>query len=510
MIRHEPDKASLKIPDEWYRAMVQTATEGIWLIDAEAHTLYANDRMAAMLGTTVAELVGHTVREFVFPDEWKDHHERIRHNLHGISEAFDTRFRRVDGSEVLVMGSASPLVDSQGRAIGALGMFTDVTQRRRIEQALRKSEEALRQSDLRFRRLVESNIVGISISDFTGAIYEANDVFLGMLGYTREELLAGKLRWDALTPPEYLKIEEEALQNFRTSGAAGPYEKIYLRKDGSHVPVLFGGVLLDEEKGRVLAIILDISERKELERRKDDFVSFASHELRTPLAVTKGNIELTTRRLKRLLQKGTLSEETIEAINHAAAPLQEALRSVQAQQRLIGDFLDVARIEAKTLEIVPQHCDLATIVREVVEHQQMLTPARSLHLDLPLEPVPIFADPDRIGQVVHNYLTNAIKYSPEEQPIQVGLRVEGQAARVWVQDHGPGLSSEAQAHLWERFYRAREGKTQHGALGGLGLGLYISRTLITLHHGQVGAQSEQGKGSTFWFTLPLAPQEAGG
>ncbi len=484
--------------------MVQTATEGIWLIDAQARTLYANDRMAAMLGTTSSEMIGRAVYEFVFPDEQGEHRERIRHNLYGISEAFDTRFRRQDGSEVLVLGSASPLVDSQGNVIGALGMFTDVTQRRRVEQELRRSEKALQQSNLRFQRLVESNIVGIFISDFSGAIYEANDVFLGMLGYTREELLAGQLRWDSLTPPEYRKLEAEALQSFHTIGSAGPYEKAYIRKDGSHVPVLFGGVLLDEEKGRVLGIILDISERKELERRKDDFVSFASHELRTPLAVTKGNIELAARRLKRLIQKGTFSEEAVEALNTVAGPLQDALRSVQAQQRLIGDFLDVARIEAKTLEIVPQHCDLATIVREVVEHQQMLTPARSLHLDLPAEPVPLFADPDRIGQVVHNYLTNAIKYSPEEQPVEVGLRVEGQTARVWVQDHGPGLPPEVQAHLWERFYRARQGKAQHGALGGLGLGLYICRTLITLHHGQVGAQSEQGKGATFWFTLPLA------
>src|SRR5262249_12831034 len=119
----------------------------------------------------------------------------------------------------------------------------------------------------------------------------------------------------------------------------------------------------------------------------------------------------------------------------------------------------------------------------------------------------ILADADRIGQVVTNYLTNAIKYSPEDQGIQIGLRVEGRAARVWVQDHGPGLSPEAQAHLWERFYRAAQGKAQRGALGGLGLGLYISRTLIRLHHGQVGVQSEPGKGSTFWFTLPLAPAE---
>ncbi len=507
MISHEPEKAVPKIPEEWYRAMIQTAIEGIWLIDADARTLYANDRMAALLGTTTAEMSGRTVYEFVFPEERDEHLERIRHNLYGTSEAFDARFLRKDGSEVWVMGNTHPLPDSQGKIVGALGMFTDVTQRRRIEQALRKSEEALQQSNLRFRRLVESNIVGIAVSDLSGAIHEANDVYLKMLGYTREELLAGKVRWDTATVPEYREADTQAVQSLLATGVAGPFEKAYHRKDGSQVPVMVGVVLFDEKQGLTLSIVLDISERKELERRKDEFVSFASHELRNPLAVTKGQIELAGKRLQRFLQKGGHTEETIAALNNVAVALREALRSVSVQQRLIGDFLDVTRIQANTLEISLQRCDLVSIVREAVERQHMLFPTRVMQLDLPSAPVPVLADADRIGQVVTNYLINAIKYAPEDQPIHIGLRAERCSARVCVQDHGPGLSSEAQAHLWERFYRTAQGKAQRGALSGMGLGLYICRTLVTLHHGQVGVQSEPGQGSTFWFTLPLAPDD---
>jgi hypothetical protein len=288
---------------------------------------------------------------------------------------------------------------------------------------------------------------------------------------------------------------------------AGPYEKSYIRKDGSQIPVMVGAVLFDEQRSLLLTVVLDISERKELERRKDDFVSFASHELRTPLAVTKGNIELAGRRLQRFLQKGRHSEEATNSLNNVALALREALRSVSVQQRLIGDFLDVTRIEANTLEISPQRCDLAAVVREAVEHQQLLVSTRVLKLDLPAAPVPVVADADRIGQVVTNYLTNAVKYSPEDQPIEIGLRTEGCSARVWVQDHGPGLSPEVKAHLWERFHRTVGSKAQRGALSGMGLGLYICRTLVTLHHGQVGMQSEPGKGANFWFTLPLAPED---
>jgi signal transduction histidine kinase len=118
--------------------------------------------------------------------------------------------------------------------------------------------------------------------------------------------------------------------------------------------------------------------------------------------------------------------------------------------------------------------------------------------------VPVVADAQRIGQVVTNYLTNALKYSPADRPIEVGLEVDAQQARVWVRDEGPGLPPEDQKHIWDRFYQAEGVAVQSGSGVGLGLGLHISRTIIGQHYGQVGVQSAPGHGSTFWFTLPLA------
>lgn len=490
-----------KIPKDWYRAMIQTANEGIWLIDATARTLYVNDRMATLLGTSPAIMTGQTVYQFTFPQDRNAHLERIRHNVSGVSEHFEARFRRTDGSEVLVLVSTSPLPGSDGQIVGALGMFTDITERKRMEAALRQSEH-------RFRRLVESNLVGIVVSDLTGAIYEANDVYLAMVGYSQEELLAGKVRWDALTPPEYHATDMQALERLRTTGVAGPYEKAHIRKDDSLVPVLVSQVLFDEERGFILGIVLDISERKALEQRKDEFISLASHELRTPLTGSKGNLELAAHRVRRLLQQ-PWPPEAATALHSIEALLQRALHLLAMQDRLIGELLDVSRIQAQTLELALTHCDLVSLVREVVENQRLVTPHRAIQLDLPGEPISILADPDRIRQVVSNYLTNALKYSSEEQRVQVGLQVEGQHTRVWVRDHGPGLSSQAQQHLWERFYRVPEVKVQSGSEGGLGLGLYLCRTLIALHQGSVGVQSTPGQGSTFWFTIPLAVPEQG-
>ncbi len=133
-----------------------------------------------------------------------------------------------------------------------------------------------------------------------------------------------------------------------------------------------------------------------------------------------------------------------------------------------------------------------------------MAPTRLIHLELPAEEVRVLVDAGSIGQVVTNYLSNAIKYSASDQPVDVTLRVEEHTARVSVHDEGHGLSHSEQERVWERFYRVPGIEVQSGSREGLGLGLHISRTIIERHQGQVGIQSIPGHGSTFWFTVPLA------
>ncbi len=245
---------------------------------------------------------------------------------------------------------------------------------------------------------------------------------------------------------------------------------------------------------------------REAQAQMDTFLAIASHELKTPLTYIKLNLQLTRRRLEKLIRKDSGMPE--ELCKKASLLLQEFAHTdhqVAQLERLVNDVLDVSRVRAGRLDLHPESTDLGTIVREAVGEQRQAAPTRTLLLQLPAaQPVPVYADAGRIGQVVTNYLTNALKYSPAEQPVVVGLDVSGHEARVWVRDQGPGLPLEEQARVWERFHQIKGIEIQSDAGVGLGLGLYICRTIIERHQGRVGVESAPGQGSIFWFTLPLA------
>lgn len=244
---------------------------------------------------------------------------------------------------------------------------------------------------------------------------------------------------------------------------------------------------------------------REANRRFDEFLSIASHELRTPLAGIKGNIQLALRRLA-ALRSDKLPEMHVllERLEKMQDFLSEAESRVNVQNRMISDLLDVSRIQANKLELVMGPCDLSEIVRRAVQDQRYATPGRVITLKLfGTEGFMVIGDADRLGQVVHNYLSNALKYSPAEQPVSVSLEQMGDNVRVAVSDRGPGLTPEEQKHVWERFYRVKGIPAQGNAGPGLGLGLHICRTIIEAHQGSFGLESAPGQGSIFWFSLPL-------
>ncbi|HKF35761.1 MAG TPA: HAMP domain-containing sensor histidine kinase, partial [Ktedonobacteraceae bacterium] len=234
---------------------------------------------------------------------------------------------------------------------------------------------------------------------------------------------------------------------------------------------------------------------RETQMQMETFLAIAGHELKTPLTYIKLSLQWMQRRLEKLVR--TSSQTPEEFRQKVTAMLQEFAHTdqqVALVERLVNDMLDVSCIRAGRLELHYESADLGMIVCQAVNQQRQVAPRRTLLLQLPqAQPVPVYADADRLAQVVTNYLTNALKYSPIEQPILVGLDVVDHQGRVWVRDQGPGLPQEEQARIWESFHRVQGIEAQSGNGDGLGLGLHICRSIIEHHQGQVGVESAPGQ-----------------
>lgn len=247
---------------------------------------------------------------------------------------------------------------------------------------------------------------------------------------------------------------------------------------------------------------------QESTQRMDEFMATASHDVRSPLTVTMGEIALATRWFERLA--AAVLEQSPDLADRVAGVrrcLDETSQSVDRLAGLVGVLFDTALVRSGKLEIHRTLCDLVALVREAVEAQRVAHPSRTIDLQMAVaSPLPVEADAVRIGQVLTNYLTNALKYSGADQSVVVQLVQEETEARVSVTDHGPGLSLQEQSRVWQAFYRAAGVPVQYGSSAGLGLGLHICKTIVERHSGHVGLDSTVGKGSTFWFTLPLASE----
>ncbi|MGH2515241.1 MAG: ATP-binding protein, partial [Ktedonobacterales bacterium] len=253
-------------------------------------------------------------------------------------------------------------------------------------------------------------------------------------------------------------------------------------------------LLREREEARTSELAL-----RESNRRMDEFLSIASHELKTPMTSILLTLHLLQAQMRALEPAGNNLPDARKALHTSRKILKRADQQGARMNRLVEDLLDVSRIRMNRFDLRLRVCDMVGIVRDVVLEQTLPHPLRELTLDLPAEEeIAVTADSVRIEQVVTNYLTNALKYAPEDRPIAVSLRRDGHYARVVVRDSGPGLKPAEQLAIWDRFHRAEGIPVVSGSEVGLGLGLYICRTIVERHGGQVGVESILGKGSSFW------------
>lgn len=272
-------------------------------------------------------------------------------------------------------------------------------------------------------------------------------------------------------------------------------EALLRQPEGRTLPVLVSAAPLRSPTRKISGAVMtlrDITALKEIDRLKDEFLSMASHELKTPLTAVKGFSQLLLRRARKSPDADERTQRALETIDE----------KVNYMSRLIEDLLDLSRVETDRLELRPTRTDLVALSRSTVSELQMVTEMHELALETDLDSLVGYWDEGRLEQVLINLVDNAIKYSPKGGPVVVRVeRVDGMA-HLSVTDRGIGISPESQRRLFERFYRAHEDRM---AIGGLGLGLYLSSEIIRRHGGQIGVNSDVGKGSTFWFRLPITP-----
>lgn len=392
-----------------------------------------------------------------------------------------------------------------GRDPRLVGIVQDVTDRQHTAEALRRSEE-------RLRRFIESNVIGILFGDVHGGIAQANDEFLRIVGYSREDLASGRLRWTALTPPEYLSLDGERIAEALERGSCAPYEKEYIRKDGSRVWVLLGFVLLGDRREEVVAFILDIGARKAAEREReqllareqaavqvrDALLASVSHDLKNPLTSIKGLAQLARRQLARSGEAGH---------DRLASQLDQIGAIATRMAAMLDELVDVAQLHGGVpLQLAARPTDLVALARDCVGAQQRTTDRHTLTLVAEVDELVGLWDHDRLERVLANLVGNAIKYSPDGGAVTVTVACEeGPAgcewARLVVRDWGLGIPAEDLPHIFERF---RRGRNVAGRIAGTGIGLASAGQIVAQHGGTIDVASREGEGATFTVRLPLA------
>lgn len=382
------------------------------------------------------------------------------------------------------------------------------------------------------RRLEDAfNTLGDSvvIFDRDGRILWVNDADQVMLGYERGSTTFTTLLRER---ERQLMARDESGQSL--SARRSPFARILRgeavsgqqtidatlrRPDGREIQVSISGAPLADGMGRLMGgvvITRDVSEQRCHERTLQDenqlmheLLAVAAHDLKTPISASNGYVQLALRRLNKLEDAAATAAPTLVSyVKRLHTYLEDVEQNSQRLARLVERLLDHAHIQAHKLVMRAEPVDVAAIIRTKVREQRLATPARAIRYKAPLKRgAPTLADPDRIGQVLLNYLTNALKYSPENSAVEVTLDVRDTVARVSVRDAGPGIPASERERIWLRFEQLND-ERQRGSEAGLGLGLYISRAIIEAHGGHVGVESEVGHGSTFWFDLPLAPHHA--
>lgn len=508
VVTSKKGKRIYTLRDTFLANILQYTTEGIYVVDTKLRCTYINSAALSLLGHTEAECLGmnmHTLTHYKHADGSR-YLERDCSIFRSLKTGATTRLAeeaiwRKNGTSFTALYSCSPLYE-EDKISGVAVVIFDISDRKVAEEKLRQSEE-------RYRAFVSQSSEGIwrfelekpvsikhssdkQIDHFYKYSYlaECNDAMAQMYGFQAASDITGA-RLQDLMPR---KKNEGYLRSFIASGyKLTNAESQEVGKDGAMycfqnniVGIIENNMLL-----RAWGIQRDITRAKEIEQRKDDYLSIASHELKTPITSLKLYNELLQQKL------ASLGHEEVVGF------VERMDNQIDKLAKLVNDLLDVSRIQSGKLTYQLERFRIADLIKEVSDDMQKAMKQHALIVKAKTQKE-VMADKNRIGQVLINLIENAIKYSPKSDKILVTAKNGGNAVVVQIQDFGIGVPLSEQQRIFERFYRI-DGKERNIA-SGQGLGLYISSEIVKRHGGKIWVESKERKGSIFSFTLPLKNQ----
>jgi PAS domain S-box-containing protein len=366
-------------------------------------------------------------------------------------------------------------------------LHSEIEQLKANQSEIDKTE--YQNSQTRFRAIFEYSRLGNKVITADLKIVQVNPAMVALLGYTNKEELIGTqiLDYSPKENHEHWKVLQEQL--WKNSTPSFSLETTLIKKDGSIIWCQVTSTLFpDQGENMGYTIIEDITEKHELRLQKDEFIGIATHELKTPITSLKASLQLMNRIIKK-------DESVIpEKVTKLAF---EAQLYASKLTHLVEDFLNTSKLEQGKLSINKRWFPLSDVIEGCCNHVQLDRRHYVTHSgDLSTE---VYADRHKIDQIIVNFVNNALKYAAESEEISINIERLTNCTKISVTDKGAGIPPADIPHLFDRYFQVKKGSNQNP---GLGLGLYISAQIIKGHDGEIGVDSEVGKGSTFWFTLP--------
>jgi two-component system sensor histidine kinase VicK len=471
------------------RSILKQATAGIMIcMDSALIIESVNDAMLTIISKSV-QIVGKPFVEALpelgsqglFDVIQKVYSSGITYNAHEAKLAIER-----DGS--LINGyfnfTYQAITDEHGQCMGILIVATDVT-------ALVQNRLEKEHLDRQLMLAVASSGIGTWYIQPDTKALKYNENLANIYGYEAEANMTYEQAIGQV-PEDYRSLLVAAIEQAIESG--GDYDITFQQlrfNDGKPIWLRSMGRIVQDENGEhtiFSGVVIDVTAQKQEEQRKNDFISMVSHELKTPLTSMSGYIQI-------LLSKADKANDPF-----ATNALTKANNQVKKMITMINGFLNVSRLDSGNIHLEKTSFDIADLLKEIKQETVDILLSHRIFFEPGIKAC-IYADRNKIGQVIHNFFSNAVKYAPAGTTITITAHATENVVQVSVKDLGIGIHPEDQPKLFDRFYRVENEQT--GMVSGFGIGLYLSAEIIHLHQGQIWVESESDKGSTFYFSLPL-------